>query len=346
MKVLLGWQADGEELALAREVLPDVELRSVPLHDTLTRFDCSHEMLARHVQDAEVLATFTIGPQIYEAAQSLQFLAWLHSGCDPLDFTALARRKTLVANTAGANATAVAEHAFALLLALAKRVVERDARVKNGGWRPFWGEGTSSLLLSGSTVAVVGTGEVGRRIATRARAFEAEVLGIRRSARACAECDTTFAGSELKAALALADFVVLAVPLTEETDGLIGSDELAAMKPGACLVNCGRGRLVDEIALRRALDEGHLAGFASDVWWSYPNHMPEGWHYSVPSRLGIHLREDVIASHDSAVDNLAVKMKTMEIGFKNIEAFLSRSAVPNLVFDGERLVGSLEGLAF
>jgi len=109
-------------------------------------------------------------------------------------------------------------------------------------------------------------------------------------------------------------------------------------------VNVGRGRLVDEIALRKSLDEGHLGGFASDVWWSYPHHLPEGWHYSVSSRLGVHLLPNVIASHDSAADVIMVKTQAIRQGVANVKAFLEGRTPPNLVFDGEKRVGSLAGI--
>lgn len=343
-KVLLGWQADAEEVALARSILPDCDVSAVPTHATLTRFDCDPGILAQHAKDADILATFTIGPEVYRSAERMKLLLWLHSGFDPVDFAALKERHVLLANASGSNATAVAEHAFALLLALAKRIVERDARVKQGGWAPFWASETSSALLAGSTVTIVGLGEIGRRVAQRARAFECRVIGVRRSGRPSPEADVVYGPDQLCEALSQADFVVMATPHTAETNAMISHRELAAMKPGSFLVNVCRGRVVDEIALRAALDSGHLGGFASDVWWVYANSMPEGWHYAVPSRLGIHQLKSVVASHDSAVDNLKVKTEMITRGLQNGRAYLDKAQMPNLVFDGEKMVGSLADL--
>jgi phosphoglycerate dehydrogenase-like enzyme len=222
--------------------------------------------------------------------------------------------------------------------------VARAPRVKRGGWVPLWQEETSSRLLEGSTVTIVGMGAIGRRVARYARAFDMRVVGVRRSGVASPDADVTLGPADLRPALAEADFVVLAVPHTTETEGLISFNELAVMKPASYLINVGRGKVVDEIALRRALDDGHLAGFASDVWWSYSNTIPEGWHYSVPSRLGIHHMDRVIASHDSSCDILAVNRAMFRQCVANAKAFLEGRTPPNLVFDGTQLVGSLAGM--
>jgi len=342
--VVLGWQADTDEIALVKQELPECKIDAIPPHQTLTRFECDPELLAEKAADADVLITWVVAANVYSRAERLKLLAYLHSGFDPLDLAALGAKRIAVTNVAGANATAVTEHAFALMLALGKRLVERDTRVKRGGWTPIWNPRTSSVLLEGSTLVMVGMGAIGTRLARRARAFEMKVIGVRRSGQPSSDADITYGPTGLCDALAQGDFTVLAVPHTSETQNLISHRELAAMKAGSFLVNVGRGRLVDEIALRKALDEGHLGGFASDVWWSYPHHLPEGWHYSVSSRLGVHLLPNVIASHDSAADVIMVKTQAIRQGVANVKAFLQGRTPPNLVFDGEKRVGSLAGI--
>lgn len=344
MRVLLGWQADERELERAKQMLPSCTVSAVPAHESLTRFDCDARQLAKAAEEADVLATFTFAPLAISRAPNLKLIAWLHSGFDPVDLDLLKARGIALTNVAGANATAVAEHAFALLLGLGKRIVERDRRVKAGRWAPFWSSDTSSSLFAGSTLAIVGLGEVGNKIAQRARSFEMKTVGVRRSGLPSTTVDTVVPPSQLEKALAQAQFVVLCVPLTDETYHLIDRRAFEAMPRGTYLVNVCRGGVVDEQALHRALESGRLAGYASDVWWTYPNSMPEGWHYAVPSRLGIHLRDDTVASHDSSVDNLAVKDAMIYHGLRNIQAFIAGQQLPTLVFDGSKLVGSLSGM--
>jgi phosphoglycerate dehydrogenase-like enzyme len=344
-RILLGWQATEGEVDLVGQELPEgCDVVTVPPHETVSPADCDIGLLADCARDADCLMTWIIGPRVYKLANRLKLIAWLHSGIDPIDLETLRARQIRLTNVAGANATAVAEHAAALMLALAKRVVERDARVKRGEWVPLWNEPTAAALLDGGTLLVVGMGQIGKRIARYARAFGMRVIGVRRSGRPEDGFDATYGPADLTEAIAQADFVILAVPHTAETDKLISRDEFAAMKKGAFLINVGRGRIVDEIALRKALDSRHVAGFASDVWWSYPRNLPEGWHYAVPSRLGVHLMPQVIASHDSASDATPVKRSMIRLGAINVKAFLAGERPPNLVFDGTKLVGSLAGL--
>src|SRR5688500_1058180 len=137
-RVLLGWHADEEELAIAAEALPGVEIDVVPEHQVMGHWDCDGKVLADKVKEADVLLTWTIDRPVYKNMQNLKLLVWSHSGFDPIDLNALAAHNVALSNAAGGNAIAVAEQAWAFVLALSKRVVERDNRVKKGGWAPIW----------------------------------------------------------------------------------------------------------------------------------------------------------------------------------------------------------------
>jgi phosphoglycerate dehydrogenase-like enzyme len=344
-RVLIGWHANEEELAIAREALPaGVEIVTVPEHEVVGHWDCDGKVLAESVKDADVLLTWTIDRPVYKNMQNLKLLAWSHSGFDPIDLNALASHNVQMSNAAGGNAIAVAEQAFAFLLALSKRVVERDQRVKNGRWIPIWESDRTSTLLEGGTVAIIGMGAIGRRVARYSRAFDLRVIGVRRSGEPSPDADVSYGPDGLLTALAEADYVVLAVPHTPETEAYFGTAELNAMKKGSYLINICRGRVVHEVALRKALDSGHLGGYASDVWWSYSSTIPEGWHYSVPSRMGVHQMDQVVASHDSACDILAVNRTMFDRSLMNVRVFLEGGTPPNLVFDGKKRVGSLAGM--
>ncbi len=201
-----------------------------------------------------------------EAMQNLEMVQTLLAGVETLPFDRLPPRAIVCSGT-GALTHPVAEHALALLLAAAKRVVWGHNRMVAGefpqGSRP-------SRLLAGATLAVVGTGDIGGEILRLGKALGMRTIGINRKGRPHAWADEAVAIHDLHRALAPADAVVLAVPLTRATRGLIGGPELAAMKPDAVLVNVARGKVVDEEALYRHLRSQPHFTAALDVWWDYP----------------------------------------------------------------------------
>lgn len=192
------------------------------------------------------------------AGPQLRVVANFAVGYDNVDLEAAARRGIKVSNTPDVLTQAVAEHTFALILAVARRIVEGDRIVRE---RRFLRWGPSFLLgieLRGKTIAVVGPGRIGETVARIAEeGFGMHVVRLGRE-------------DGLHAVLARADVVTLHVPLTPETEHLIGRTELSAMKPGAILINTSRGPVVDEAALVEALRAGEIAGAALDVYEREP----------------------------------------------------------------------------
>jgi len=170
----------------------------------------------------------------------------------------------VVCYAAEENAVSVAEHVFALLLALARKIPAADRSVRRGEWERAAHTG---FELHGKTLAVLGLGRIGFRVALRARAFGMRLLAFDPflSPSSPAVTESGAALLPLEEALAEADVVSLHLPLTEETRGLLSGERLRAMKPGAVLINTARGALVDEAALVAALADGRLGGAALDV---------------------------------------------------------------------------------
>jgi phosphoglycerate dehydrogenase-like enzyme len=187
----------------------------------------------------------------------LKLVQLLSSGYESVDMAALAAAGVPVANIGTANASTVAEHALALLLALLRRLPAQVNLVRDGGWRPA----PPALELRGRTVGIVGLGGIGREIARRVAAFDTTVRYTSRRPHSAAGIPWL----PLPELLAASDVVCLAVPVTPETTGLIGAAELAAMRPTAVLVNVSRGAIVDEPALAAALASGRIAGAGLDV---------------------------------------------------------------------------------
>jgi len=200
-------------------------------------------------------------------AGRLRVIARAGVGVDNIDVDAATRRGILVLNTPESSTTAAAEHTFAMMLALARHVPAASLALARGEWTRERFVGTE---LTGKTLGVVGLGKIGSEVARRALAFGMRVVA---ADPYVSEERARRLGVELEPwpdILDGVDVLTLHVPLSADTRALVGPDELARMKPGAFLVNCARGGLVDEAALLAALERGQLGGAALDVFATEP----------------------------------------------------------------------------
>jgi phosphoglycerate dehydrogenase-like enzyme len=215
--------------------------------------------------DIEVLVC-GVAPRIdWSGARRLRLLQFLGSGVDSLWPARGLAEGVRIANARGIHLPEMAEHAIAMILAFARdlpRVFEQRAR---RAWRPF-----ASEAAAGKTVAVVGLGEVGRAVAQRCAALGMHVVGVRAGGGAAPHVEEVFGPEGLDRVLPRADYVVVTVPLTERTRGMIDARALAMLRPHAVLVHMSRGGVVDEAALVTALRDGKVRGAALDVFESEP----------------------------------------------------------------------------
>jgi glyoxylate reductase len=259
---------------------------------------------------AEALAVVArpVDQGLLELLPDLRLVANYGAGYELVDVDAARARGITVTNTPGAVDAPTADLAFALILAVRRRIVEGDRYVRAGRWGSGWAE--EELMgqdVSGATLGIVGLGGVGRAVARRARAFETRVLYAKRT-RLPAE-EEAARGVEHRALedlLAESDIVTLHVPHTAETEGLIDARRLAVLRDGACLVNTARGPIVDEDALVRELVSGRIrAGL--DVFVHEP-HVPEQLFELPNVVLAPHLGTALASARDAMtrvlVDNL------------------------------------------
>ncbi|TDC52772.1 hydroxyacid dehydrogenase [Jiangella ureilytica] len=215
---------------------------------------------------AVIVGLERVGARLYDEAPGLRIIAKHGAGVDNIDVGAATARGVVVTNAPGYNALAVAEHTFALILAVARDVARQDARVRAGRWQVAVGR-----ELAEGTLGIVGFGAIGRLVAARAQAFDMRVLYAdvvpADPARHPGLEATHVALPEL---LAESDVVTLHVPLLPGTQHLVGAQELALMRPGAIIVNTARGGLIDEDALLAALDAGTIRGAGLDVFAEEP----------------------------------------------------------------------------
>jgi D-3-phosphoglycerate dehydrogenase len=194
-----------------------------------------------------------------DAAPDLRYVLRIGTGTDNIDVAAANDRGIVVESLPGLNAPAVAEYAFALLLAAAKRIPDADRSLRAGEWTRFYGR-----HLGGRTLGLVGFGEIARAMVPKARGFGMDVIAHRRSAT---DEDTDGVRMvSLDELLTSSDFVSLHVPLTDRTRNMIGARELGMVRPGMVLVNTARGAVIDEQALCDALVSGRVGACALDVF--------------------------------------------------------------------------------
>lgn len=236
---------------------------------------------------------------VFAACPKLRMVSIWGVGTDNIDLAAAVRRGITVCNTPGANAIAVAEHAMALMLAVARKLPQIDRDMRQGEWpREMLGQ------LHGKTLAVLGTGAIGTHVATLARAFGMNVLEWSARRNSAAERDDF---------LKQADFVSLHVRLTPHTRGFIGARELALMKPHAILINTGRGALVDRDALYAALGAQRIAGAGLDVFHKEPLR-PDDPLFKLPN---------TVLSPHNAGQTPEVRRDGLLLTIENVERFLS-----------------------
>jgi glyoxylate reductase len=225
----------------------DVWPGSLPPHPTelRDRLATAHGLLA--------MLTERVDQALLDAAPQLKVIANYAVGFDNIDIAATTHRGIAVGVTPDVLTEATADLAFALLLAAARRLPDAQRAVRDGRWRTFEPQGWLGADVHGATIVVVGgAGRIGSAVARRAQGFAMDVITVGRH-------------DDLHQALQHADFVSLHTPLTPQTHHQIDDAALDAIKPGAILVNTGRGGLVDQLALARALHDGRLAAAALDV---------------------------------------------------------------------------------
>jgi len=233
----------------------------------------SLDELASRIVEADVLLVSGLWRnELIAQAPRLVFIQSISAGLDQYSRDALRAAGIRLASAQGANERAVAEHAIALILALARQLPQARDNQTARLWRGMISEiAKREDELGGKTLVIVGMGRIGSRLAALAKAFDMRVIGIKRDiSTGNGAADAVVAQAQLHDVLPEADFVALTCPLTPQTERLIDAAALAAMRPSAYLINVARGRVVDEPALAAALANGGIAGAAVDCAWEEP----------------------------------------------------------------------------
>ena len=322
---------------MARESLVAV---SYPVDDEFTRIntgvlDGAARVVFMHghpederreiLRKADVLLGWHLSEELPAGALTdsarLRFVQLLSAGADSVDYTAMPERLLLASNV-GAYAQPMAEYVMAVTLALARRLPQRHAELARGEfgmWKPV-------LTLDGAACVILGFGGIGKATARLMRPFGARIHAVNTSGRTIEPVDFIGTLADLDQELAAADVLVIALPLTQATRGLIGARELGLMKPTAILVNVGRAAIVDERALYEHLRDQPEFCAGIDAWWHEPGLGTEfstGYpFFDLPNLVG--------SPHNSGVTDGALQFGACKAA-ENVRRFLRGEAVTGVV---------------
>lgn len=268
------------------------------------------------------MATDPIDKEVMEAAPKLRIIAQLAVGYENIDIEEATRRGIYVTNTPGVLTEATADLAFALLMAIARGIVEKDKYIRRGEWKVA---GHPMLFLGqqiyGATLGIVGLGRIGSAVVRRAKGFGMKVLYYNKEPRPDLEAELGAEYADLNVLLQKSDFVSLHTPLKKETYHMIGERELRLMKKTAFLINTSRGNVVDEKALCRALKEGWIAGAALDVFEREP----------IPVDNPLLKLDNVIVVPHIGSATYETRSRMTELVAENLIAFFEGKIPPSLV---------------
>jgi phosphoglycerate dehydrogenase-like enzyme len=275
---------------------------------------CTHELddagRTRALRDAVALLAWDLAAEIppgaLQQAARLGLVQLLSAGVDAVDFSALPDRLT-VASNAGAYAEAMSEHVLAMTLSLAKHLPQRHAAMAAGRydkWAP-------SLVLNGAVCGILGFGGTGAATARLMRACGARIHAVNRTGQTSEPVEFVGTLADLDRVLAAADVLVVTLPLTLTTRGLLGSRELALMKPGAILVNVARGAIIDQRALYQHLATHPQFSAGIDTWWGEPagdgSFRPDYPFFDLPNVLGSPHNSSIVPGTMLAAARLAAQ---------------------------------------
>jgi len=290
--------------------------RLPPLPDGVTIVPCAPRAVApEQLAAAEAAAGYSadLPAQVFRSAPRLRWVHVFNVGLDSFLEAHAVPAQIALTNSRGVGAGTMADHALVLVLAFSRSLVHWVHQQQRRVWdRAQYGR---MLALEGRTIGILGFGMIGRQVARRARAFGMRVLATRRAAAGAPGNEDPDADAllPLDAMLAASDFVVIAVPLTAETSGLVNANTLSRMKPTAYLINLSRGRIVEEPALVAALAEGRLAGAGLDVFETEP----------LPDHSPLWTLPNVIITPHVSAGSTTVMQETAELWARNLERFVA-----------------------
>jgi phosphoglycerate dehydrogenase-like enzyme len=276
------------------------------------------------VKDAEILFAGFFSQEMFRKAEKLKWIQASFAGVESFLYPEVVKSNVVVTNAGGVNSVPVAEHVIGMMLSLNRKLHVFMRGQREAKWKTSDRELMSQMEeLSGKTVGVVGLGRIGSEIANRAKCFGMKVIAMRRnpSAPKPVYVDALVSPENLKELLGQADFVVIQLPLTKETEGMFGETELRSMKRTGYLVNASRGGIIQEDKLIKALKEGWIAGAALDTFAVEP----------LPSDSPLWKMKNVVVTPHVAGLTPRYMERLTDLFCENLKRFLNSQPLINVV---------------
>ncbi len=325
MKVLVA--SNHEYAEIIRNVLGDTA--EVIVTDT------TMESILEKGNDVDIIASNRVPTELLVSASNLKMVQTFAAGVDNLDLSALASRPDIIVCNSHINAAEVAEYAITLLLAVAKNTIPNDRELRKGDWKYAFGGPSPNIEIRNKTCLLIGLGNIGSEIAKRLCGFDATVYAATRSGTSPHSdiVEKVVKIDEVKKLVEVSDFIILALPLTDESRGLVNEEFISWMKPESILVNVSRGPIVEEKALFNALRENRIRGAGIDVWWRYP----KKWRGKgeLPADLPFQDLDNLVASPHRAGYSENTEREYFQFAGENILRFI-RGAEPFNIIDPKR----------
>jgi D-3-phosphoglycerate dehydrogenase len=238
------------------------------IHVELFDYD-EREKAKERAAEFDAIIGARVSREFLEKAVNLKHFIIPFTGVPPHDLENLPDFPNITVYNSHFNSQFVAELAWGLLLASAKKMIPAHEKMRQNDWTPMYEDG-GAQSFSGKTILLIGYGEIGKAVGKIARAFNLKVMAIKRTKEDAPELDFLGTREDLKEVLPKADFIVLSLPGVEDCKGFLGEAEFNLMKDDVHIVNVGRGNAIDQKALYEGLKSGKVGGAGIDTWWNYP----------------------------------------------------------------------------